>query len=100
MLCNHPHPDPTRAERCLMPEGVPHEGRHNYVDGENLNPSFFPAVHAPVSGWPAEVMDIQHLSGECIWCDGERWRKVVASCEAAGIEIEPGWMDPSAMIVE
>ena len=72
-LCNATNPP--FLEGCVRP--LDHTGKHSWVEGENIPPPWIPVpvIHLAVSGMPDGTMEIQHPSGECVFCDAERWRK-------------------------
>ena len=58
-----------------------HPGEHDAFGLEWLRPTAVPGpiLHLATPGYPGGA-DIQHPSGECVWCDAERWRKFVRAC--------------------
>jgi hypothetical protein len=92
-LCNATNPP--FLEGCVRP--LDHLGKHSWVEGENIPPPWIPVpvIHLAVSGMPDGTMEIQHDSGECVFCDAERWRIL------AGIKGEFGdWGDTISDIEE
>ena len=70
--CTEHHP--TLGYLCI--EGDPFHGRHEDAYGNHwyrpVGPPP-PVTHLPVVGWTET--SIEHPTGECVWCDAERWRE-------------------------
>ena len=75
-LCNAPIAPGPGQERCVIPANIPNDVC-SWIPGENLSRPDGPVLHLPTIGLPPLAMEIQHETGECAWCDAERWRNHV-----------------------
>ena len=86
--CEAAHP--TLRYRCPLSLG--HEGPHECNGATWVDTPAGPVVHLATSG-PALGIDIQHPSGDCVWCDAQRWRNVIATYDGQGVGFDPTFYD-------